>query len=363
MSGGVRRHRLETLWARIERNGPKLAVYLTAFVLAWALGAEIVVVLPLAVLVWWVNLRHDVPTPFLGILVWGGAALVAIGAAWAAAASTRSERSLLAKLGARRVAVGELPETKRALHDMAIAVGLPFPPPLYVLETWALNAFVVGKRPERAAVGVTRGLLAHLTGDEQRAVFANLLTRLRGGDVLVATVVSSLMSPEWVWRRAAVSGEQDEASRALVEAARSSGSGYSGRDSGAGGLAYLFAVWVLAAFVTEFLYFGQMQQQILVSEAADAKGMMLLKEPRAMLSALRKVLPEDNAVPNSGAALAPLFFAWTGDAYCDERDPEMRRVSRLREVLGAEGMAEEPRSAGATGGAEVLPPPAPRLGA
>lgn len=356
----MRPDRREPLWTRIERNGPKLVLYLGAFVIALAAAAEVVIVLPVAVAVWWSYLTSDVPdAPFAPIMIWGGVLFVALGVVGALVASRRSERSILAQLQAVRVPVGELPETKSALHDMSLAVGMRYPPPLYVLDSCALNAFVVGRTPERAAVGVTTGLLKVLTPDEQRAVFANLLTRLADGDVLIATIVSSLMSPAWMWRRHDLQRDDDpETAAAMLAGQRPMGTT---QDANQGlGVVFVLFFWTLAIFVTEFLYYGHMQQQILTAEAADSKGMLLLKEPRAMLSALQKVLPGDNSIALAGAGMAPLFFAWTGDAYVDERDPEVRRVGRMREVLGPEGFSAEGRGIDPAT-ADAIEPPAPRI--
>jgi hypothetical protein len=84
--------------------------------------------------------------------------------------------------------------------------------------------------------------------------------------------------------------------------------------------------------------------------------MLLLKEPRDMLRTLERTIPDDNFIARAGASLAPLFFCWTGTAYLDERDPEMRRVARLRETLGAEGAVTPARRA------EWEAPEAPRVG-
>lgn len=326
--------RSEPLWDRIDRNRVKMAFFIAAFIAALALSAEILVVLPLAVVAF--ALSRGSLAVAGSVAVMGVPLSFAIAVVWVSWALSTGERHILARLGAERVPTGELPETKRALHDMSLAAGFTYPPPLYVLDDPALNAFALGGKPERTAIGVTSGLLKSLSVDEQRAVFANLFARLRDGDVRVATVVSSLMAPVWAWRTRGFRGAEDELIPDEDEQSKSA-------EPGAFGCLPVLVLYVAGVIVSEFLYFGQMQQQILTSEAADARGMLLLKEPRAMLTALEVTVPADNEVVCAGAALAPLFFCWTGTAYSDERDPEMRRVERLRETLGVEGNAPEER--------------------
>jgi len=74
-----------------------------------------------------------------------------------------------------------------------------------------------------------------------------------------------------------------------------------------------------------------------VAEKADAEAMLLLKDPAEMLAGLSRVLEVNNTVPGAMEAYSMLFFCWAGFGYAPEDDPEMVRVGRLREVLGAEG--------------------------
>lgn len=86
--------------------------------------------------------------------------------------------------------------------------------------------------------------------------------------------------------------------------------------------------------------------------------MLLLKEPKVMLSALESCIRFNNFVPAAGPGFAQLFYCWTGDATSDEEDPEWRRVLRLREVLGVEGKMPESTPNSPT---MLVPPLAPRL--
>jgi heat shock protein HtpX len=352
---------VQPLWDRIDRNRGKLTFFIFLFVAAWILAAEVIIVLPVSLVIGYAGLGRSGAH---GLVAWtrlfwswmaiGGGIALAAAIVWVIHALRRSDRQLLARLHASRVPVGELPETKGALHDMSLAVGLRYPPPLYVLDTTAVNAFVLGRRPESLAIGVTRGMVSLLTVDEQRAVFANLLARFRDGETLVATAAAALMSPVWVMRQRDMRADEDDTFLSAAEA----GQRARARATIDGNpLLFLFVFYVIAVVVTEFLYFGQMQQQILTSEAADAKGMLLLKDPRCMLTALEHALPEDNLVRRAGPALAPLFFCWAGDAMIGEDDPEFRRVGRMREALGLEGIAEIADA----DIAEYLPPRAPRF--
>ncbi|MDP2181682.1 MAG: hypothetical protein Q8K99_03840 [Actinomycetota bacterium] len=100
-----------------------------------------------------------------------------------------------------------------------------------------------------------------------------------------------------------------------------------------------YALVMLFIIISELLLFGHRASQLRHAEVADGEGMLLLKDPGSRLSALEKSVRFNNFVPTAGPGMAQLFYCWTGeDSTDDEDDPENRRVTRLREVLGVEGM-------------------------
>jgi hypothetical protein len=107
-------------------------------------------------------------------------------------------------------------------------------------------------------------------------------------------------------------------------------------------MAAFWVVGFVAVILSEILMAGHQRSALLAAEKADAEGMMFLKDPRLMLRALEAVLERNNTVPSAGEAYSALFFCWAGFGYAPESDPEMERIDRLREVLGAEGSAPEP---------------------
>ena len=82
---------------------------------------------------------------------------------------------------------------------------------------------------------------------------------------------------------------------------------------------------------------GHERAALVAAEKADAEGMLLLKDPEQMLAGLENVLQANNTVPGAGEAYSGLFFCWAGFGYAPGDDPEMQRIGRLREVLGASG--------------------------
>ncbi len=114
----------------------------------------------------------------------------------------------------------------------------------------------------------------------------------------------------------------------------------------------------VAVLLTELLMWFHKEASWTAAEKADAEGMLLLKDPRSMLRALQRVLECDNHVPSAGETHSSLFYCWAGFGFAPEDDPEMRRVARLREVLGVEGQTYVP--APNVPSWPVAPPP-PRL--
>lgn len=374
----VRRERIEPLWDRVDRNRVELAVLISLFfvattvviglmLIAFVICAYLVVILTLGSVAdeimrsetgttWLASIFAYIPHTF---------ALSASGVlAYMVWALTRDEQWFARRLGAAFVPKGELLSTKYALKDMAIACGFPVAPALFVIETPNVNAFAYQRGSRRAIVGVTRGLVTRLSEDEQRAVFANLIARIKNGDMLWASAVTALMSPLWRYY-----------DKPLGDAETIQFREYTDPESGrtvkypVGSAAFMYSlssavpVFAFISFlvvVSELLAFGHRSSQLKHAEVADAEGMLLLKDPRSMLAALEKAVRFNNFVPTAGPGMTQLFYAWTGDGSTDDdEDLEMRRVVRLREVLGVEGLAPPPVVANTP---ELLvAPAAPRL--
>ena len=362
----VRKKHIEPLWDRIDRNRIELALFVLLFLVSSAIGLDLVLGISLMGLffigdspVWWTTIWENIGRIFfISTLV----ALVGAGT-YVAWALTRSEKWLLGRVGAELAPLGEFLPTKYALKDMAIASGYDVAPALYVMDTNNVNAFIFGHSQRRAVVGVTVGFVERLEIDEQRAAFANLMARLSAGDTMWATGVTALMRPMWAVRDRGLR-DAGEDTRMLAELGGAKDDqdirhmNTSGSEEGIALFVwFLLVAWVFV-IVSELILSGHRSSHLKHSETADAEGMLLLKDPKPMLSAIEKCVRFNNFVPGAGPGYTLLFYCYTGDDTDDENDPEMRRVARLREVLGAEGMAPPPVFSNE---ARLEPPSAPRI--
>jgi Zn-dependent protease with chaperone function len=334
----ARRGHSEPLWDRIERDRVRVALFVTLFVVAAAVSLALMVAVG-GLFLGVALLSHTaeqagflsaLPYVTLGAFVLG----VALAALHVGRVLVHPESRLPGAFGAVPAQSGTLPVTGSALDDMSIAAGLSCTPQLWLIEDCDnVNAFALGLRERTTVIGVTQGLCDRLSEDDQRAVFANLVARIQGGDTLGATVVSAIMGPIWgarasQFRRQDASGEGSAlAGAGAVAVAREDPQGVVGA----------FVLGFLGVVLTELLMRGHERAALAASEKADAAGMLLLKDPEQMLGALERVLDADNTVPLAGEAYSSLFFCWAGCGYAPEEDPEMERLGRLREVLGASG--------------------------
>ncbi len=357
---------MEPLWDRVDRNRLKLAAYVVFFVVASTLGVTALLAVPWFLLL----LRAASSTEALTAAFWSGlgtaAALVAACAAlWAGFALLRSEKWILKRMRATLSQTGELLDTKFALKDMALAAGLRVAPALYVMPDSSTNAFVVAARRRRAVIGVTEGFVRKLSVEQQRAVFANLVARIVSGDTIVSTGITALMWPVHSWRDYRMTVDDTSVLEALEEGAEdelAANLGTTRRPSGPSGDVLIYIFFGLGfAVVAELMAAGHRRALLSTAEKADAEGMLLLKDPVVMLSALQRCIELNNVVPAAGESFAELFYCWTGISSDDEDDPEWLRVRRLREVLGVMGLPSESPDNDALRRATA--PPAPRIDA
>jgi Zn-dependent protease with chaperone function len=351
--------RMRPLWARVDANRTKLATFVVLFML----GSAVLLVAALVV----------VPGSLLSILFadtpsgpyWHGLMLVTL-AAFAFVLVAGSFLSAIQLANAedwvRHRFQGSEPngarieDLRRVVGDMSIAAGLAQPPALLVLKTESSNAFAIGTVRSKATIGVTRGMLDSLTDDELRAVVATLIARIVAGDIMFGTALAALMGPIKAIR------ESRKGAGGLAACCTDTGCGdpgCSGMDgcgdldgcadlgSDSDGCVGAIGLVLFIAFVVAVTYVAVLSAAWIVTlwgralnrvsyEKADAEGMLLLKDPAAMLSALRKAIKAPNLIADGDPSYDGIFFASTSGTPRIEK-AERRRFERLAEVLGVEG--------------------------
>lgn len=360
--------RVQPLWMRVDQNRVKLTVFVIMFVLGSAVLITGALVAMPAVLIgafgahvtkWWTSDVAAVGATWVTLIGFGS--LILAGALIAAVQISNAEdwvRNRFPGAGARPVPPG----LSAAVTEMSIAAGLPERPRLLLLKGDApsVNAFAIGTSRNRPLIGVTHGFLDRLNVDEQRAVIATLTARIATGDIWFGTVLAALMGPLKAIRDARL---EKKSLQAAAEGCGGCGDlggcgdGCSGcgdlgdLDLGEGCLAGI-GVAAFLALVALLTYAAVRAAAWIVTvwgrvlnrtayEKADAEGMLLLKDPVAMLSALRKVSESTTQVGTGDASYDGIFYAATSGTKRVERI-ECRRFARLREVVATEGIAAEP---------------------
>lgn len=366
---GQARLRFEPLWIRVDRNRARLAVFVVLYVAgSAALLSAALVALPGYLIAWGLGSAGVVDLE--AWLVWVPRAVAASFAVMLAAGALISAVRLANAHDwvRNRFAAGPLPDGEGALvsavEEMSLAAGLAQPPELMLLDSDSVNACAIGTTRERPALGFTRGFLTRLDAEEQRAVVATLIARICAGDILFGTALAALMGPLKAVRTAGKGGAGvlaavgdgcggadgcgDGCSDLDGCGDGCSGLGDLGGDDSAGCFAAL-GIALFLALVAAITYAAVVGAAWIVTawgrvlhrqsyEKADAEGMLLLKDPAPMLSALRAAVTASNEVGDGDFSYDGIFYVPTSGTRRIEPD-ERRRFDRLREVLGVEGAA------------------------
>ena len=199
------------------------------------------------------------------------------------------DRIVLASTRARQVTVEEQPRLHNVVEGLSIAAGIPMPK-IYVIPERALNAFATGRNPEHASIAVTEGLLEAMSRIELEGVIGHELAHVVDRDILVGTVVATLIGAvvliseffmrSWWWGGGRRSG---------------------GKDSGGGASAIVFAIGlmflVLAPIIGQFVRLAVSRNR---EYLADAQGALLTRYPPGLADALRKIA-DGAAIPMRSA--------------------------------------------------------------
>lgn len=361
--------RTQPLWTRVDANRTKLATFVVLFVLGSALLLTFALVAVPGVLLgfgagffgyadqglWFARLPWALLTAF-GLIIVAGGLLCAVQLA-------NAEDWVRNRFKGRPLARGEGVALVGAVGDMALAAGLSEPPRILMLESEGINAFALGATRTSPVVGVTKGFMEELSLDEQRAVAAALTARIIAGDIMFGTALAALMGPLKAVRgsgKVLASGGGCALEGCANSGCADVGDGCSGcGDAGgcidglfsdsdsAGGCLGAVMFTVFLAVVAAITYAAVVSAAWIVTlwgralhrtayEKADAEGMLLLKDPGPMLSALARAMKSSNEIPDPDPSYDGIFYVATSGTPRVERE-ERRRFERLREVLGVEG--------------------------
>src|SRR5438477_6782126 len=102
------------------------------------------------------------------------------------------DKLVLASARAKEVTPQEEPRLHNVVEGLCLAAGIP-KPRVYVVPERAPNAFATGRDPDHSHVAVTRGLLDMMNRVELEGVVAHELSHIRDRDILVGTIVATLV--------------------------------------------------------------------------------------------------------------------------------------------------------------------------
>ncbi len=252
------------------------------------------------------------------------------------------DRILLSVSGAQRIEKSDHPQLYNVVEEMTIAAGLPKMPEVYIIEDTSPNAFATGRKPERAAVAVTTGLLSRLNRDQLQGVIAHELAHIVNRDVLFMTMVGIMVG--------AIVMVSEVFLRGMFH---SRGGRYgSSRRGGAQGQALMIllavVLAVLAPILARLIYLAVSRRR---EYLADAHAAVLTRYPEGLASALEAIASSNAPVASANRATAPMYIVNPMRARGDEgwglfstHPPTAERVRILRSMAGTASYQEYQRA-------------------
>lgn len=228
----------------------------------------------------------------------GAAIALGIAAATALWSYFFGDRLVLRASRAVRADEREFPVLHNLVEGLCAHAGLP-KPELYVVPEAAPNAFATGRNPEHAKIAVTAGLLESLNRVELEGVLAHEVSHVAGRDVLLGTLVATLVGAIVLlfgWTRNVLSwgAAQARAGRGLVSL-----------------LAWVVLsvgalLSLLAPFVAQIVRLAISRRREYV---ADAGGARMTRYPPGLAGALRKIAAVPNQMRVANNATAHLWIS------------------------------------------------------
>lgn len=284
-----------------------------------------------------------------GLLLGGAAALLVWLLLWLVSGA-QGDDILLRVAGAREIRKADHPQLWNVVEEMTIAANLDAPPRVFVMEDPAPNAFATGKRPDKAAVAVTTGLLRAMNRDELQGVVAHEIGHIRNRDVALMTTAGIMLG--------AIVLLAEAGRRALFyggRAPRASGR----RSQGAGiALVVVLVLMILAPLLAQLIYLALSRRR---EYLADASAALFTRYPDGLASALEKIGRHGGSVADRSLVTAPMYIAQPraaagGAASLFATHPPLaERIRILRSMGGRADLGAYERAAQRVTGRTIVP--------
>ena len=181
-----------------------------------------------------------------------------------------SDKIVLFMYHAKEAKKSDYPQLHKIVEEIAKHAGIP-KPRVYIIPTASPNAFATGRNPKHAVVACTEGILGLLNHEELKGVLGHEIGHVKNRDILVTTIAATLAAVisyiATMVRYAAIFGRND-------------------REGNTGNLFSLLALTIITPLIALLI-------QLAISRSreylADETGARLVKNPKALASALRKL--------------------------------------------------------------------------
>jgi heat shock protein HtpX len=230
-----------------------------------------------------------------------------------------SDKLVLWSTGARIIEANEYPDLHLTVEKLCREADLPMPR-IAIMQSPVPNAFATGRSPKHAVVACTDSIMRLLKKDELEAVLAHELAHVKNRDILTMTMASFIaMIASMIMQSFFFS--------AL----------FGGRERGGGWIVVWIVSIVIYAISTLLILALSRYREF----AADRGSALITKNPRSLVSALKKISGRMDAVPVEykekikGANAFFIIPALSGNSFMEllsTHPPLEKRIANLEKV-------------------------------
>ncbi|MDR1025817.1 MAG: M48 family metallopeptidase [Lactobacillus sp.] len=238
------------------------------------------------------------------------------------------DKMMLKFAEARKAKTKKDAKVYQAIENVAIMAGLPTPK-AYIIEENSMNAFATGRSPKSASIALTRGLVENLTMEELEGVIAHEMAHIQNRDIRLNMLIITGLG---------IFGFMASLIRHSDLRIKPGGN----KDSQHNLYIVIMMICIMTALMV-FHYLVAPAIRFAVSRtreyAADATGALIIRNPKALASALRK-LADDSEVksveddPDMAAAFIanPLASKLGLAKLTSTHPPLISRIERLESM-------------------------------